>query len=628
MLVQRFNFGSASWLLILFPVSVIAQFNIPMTNPLVVGQAPAAIAVGNLNGDTFPDLAVANKTSAIGTVSIFWGTGAGGFLPAYTLTAGTRPTAIVIADFNQDGFQDMAVANQGDATVSVYINDGTGVLKFLKTYPTGSSPVALAAGDINGDGYPDLAVANSESNNVTVLLWNNAQTTFSPAQNAPAGNGPRSIVAGNFRGTGVADLLVANQLDNTVTILFNNGDKTGSFTPSPTSPIPVGTAPYSLTAADFNLDGNLDFALANLGSNNVSVMLGNGAGGFALASGSPIAVKTAPAAIAVSDFNEDGFLDLAVVNSGSNSVSILLGNGSGGFTPGQGSPFPTGNMPMSIAAADFNSDFLPDLAIANYADGTATILLNGSVGAPAMVSAASFTAAGGVAPGSMASIFNIAAMPSAGNTCSPLVTVTDFSGAKSTATVTYFGGTQTNGGQINMIVPVYAAIGSATFSAAPQVSASAGAPCAPSPTGISQKGAVTINSVAPTLFSANESGKGVASGQFYTDLLTAPPQSLYTCTPLPCTAVPFSVTKGSAALVLYGTGIRNRGSSAVTVNIGGLPFTAFYAGPLPGQPGVDGVDQVSVSLPPSLAGAGTVLVTVSIGSAMSNPVTITILPAS
>ena len=99
----------------------------------------------------------------------------------------------------------------------------------------------------------------------------------------------------------------------------------GDFGPAPGSPFAVGTKPYSIAAGDFNGDGIQDLATANYGSNNVTVLLGNGMGGFTPATGSPYAVGSAPQSLAVGDFNGDGIEDLAIANSGSANVTVLLG---------------------------------------------------------------------------------------------------------------------------------------------------------------------------------------------------------------------------------------------------------------------------------------------------------------
>ena len=91
----------------------------------------------------------------------------------------------------------------------------------------------------------------------------------------------------------------------------------------------MGTNPRSLAVADFNRDGKLDLAVANNGSDNVSVLLGNGTGGF----GTPtiLSAGVSPSSIAVGNLNADANPDLVVVNQSDNTVAIRLGNGSGGF---------------------------------------------------------------------------------------------------------------------------------------------------------------------------------------------------------------------------------------------------------------------------------------------------------
>ena len=126
------------------------------------------------------------------------------------------------------------------------------------------------------------------------------------------------------------------------------------------SPIATGTTPEGIAVGDFNGDGIPDLAVANTGSNSVSIFLGNGDGTFTLHS--TLATGTAPVMVAVADFNGDGKPDLAVTNSGSNSVSIFLGNGDGTFTlKSSFSSIEPG--PSVIVVGDFNSDGIPDIVI-------------------------------------------------------------------------------------------------------------------------------------------------------------------------------------------------------------------------------------------------------------------------
>src|SRR5437588_3031 len=154
----------------------------------------------------------------------------------------------------------------------------------------------------------------------------------------------------------------------------------GAAAASPPSPtfskalVPVGTQPLSVGMGDFNGDGRRDLAVANWGSSTVSILLGNGNGTFTQASGSPIAVGTNPRWLAAGDFNGDGTPDLAVANEGSNTVSILLGSGNGTFTA-SGSPMAVGASAQLVAVAGLNGDGAPDLAVADDGSNTVSILL-------------------------------------------------------------------------------------------------------------------------------------------------------------------------------------------------------------------------------------------------------------
>lgn len=199
-----------------------------------------------------------------------------------------------------------------------------------------------------------------------------------PGSPVNVGSRPTGVAVGDFNGDGKQDLAVANALNNNVTVLLGNG--AGGFAVAPGSPVTVGSFPYAIIAKDFNHDGKTDLAVVNSLSNNVTILLGNGAGGFASAPGSPFAVGTNPDFATTADFNGDTIPDLAVTNYLANTVTVLLGNGAGGFTPAPGSPYATGNAPQGVVALDLNKDGKMDLAIANQLDNHVTTLLGNGAG--------------------------------------------------------------------------------------------------------------------------------------------------------------------------------------------------------------------------------------------------------
>jgi hypothetical protein len=172
------------------------------------------------------------------------------------------------------------------------------------------------------------------------------------------GTGPFSIVTADFNGDTKLDLAVANQGSNTVSILLGNGN--GTF--QSRVDYATGIASSVLTTGDFNGDGNIDLVTSNHTSGTVSVLLGNGDGTF----GGHVdyAAGPDPLGITAGDFNGDGKLDLAAAEFfGSNTVAILLGNGDGSFqSPVQ---YPVGNIPEQVATGDFNGDGRLDLAVSD-----------------------------------------------------------------------------------------------------------------------------------------------------------------------------------------------------------------------------------------------------------------------
>jgi hypothetical protein len=291
-----------------------------------------------------------------------------------------------------------------------------------QAFPAGNTPEALALTDLNGDGKLDIIVGDQNGNNgrVAVLLnttpAGSTTLSFAAPQTFAVGGLPNSFAVADFNGDGRPDLAVVNASDNTMSVLLNTtpvGSSTLSFTPQQT--YAVGNGPRIVVAADFNGDGRPDLAVCNFHGDTVAVFLNTTASGAAAASfAAPqnLPVGIGPDAMVVADFNGDGRPDLAVANFADHTVSVLLDTTTAGASTFSFAPqatFAIGTQPEVLAVADFNGDARPDLAASIGIPYAASVLLN--------------TTAHGAAAASFAALATFAAGPQ-----SDCVGVGDFDG--------------------------------------------------------------------------------------------------------------------------------------------------------------------------------------------------------
>jgi hypothetical protein len=292
---------------------------------------------------------------------------------------GTRNVrTIAVGDWNGDGKRDLVTGNTGGfagGSLGALLGDGLGGFTVAGGGPI-NTPVSIAVGDWNGNGALDLATAIFNGNSVVILFWNSPSSNFVANGSIAVGSHPTSIVAGRFNADSFLDLAVANSGSNTVSILQGNGSL--GFTVSAT--VPVGTTPSFIAVGDWNNDGKLDLAVTNQASNDVTILMGDGAGGFTQAAGSPVAGGSAPVAIAAGLLDADGVPDLAIANSTTNTVTILRGDGLGGFSPMPGSPITVGSAPMDVKIGDLNGDTRSDIVVANSGDDNVMILRGNGLG--------------------------------------------------------------------------------------------------------------------------------------------------------------------------------------------------------------------------------------------------------
>ncbi|MGC1781930.1 MAG: FG-GAP-like repeat-containing protein [Acidobacteriaceae bacterium] len=315
--------------------------------------------------------------------------------PSPTLSAGKTPQGVAAADFARSGLQSLVATNSASANMQVYLATAPATFASAHAYSTCTGPKAVLATDVNQDGYPDIVVACPSSN--AVQLWVNAGAgspgSFNDLANFTVTD-PVAMAAGDFLGTGTTDLAVATGTGG-LTIYANVG---GTVV---TNTVPLTGTLTGIVTADFNNDGKLDLAVSDSANNNVHVLTGNSTGTFTLLGSYSTGAGTKPNGIVAADFNHDGNVDVATINNGNNTATVLLGSATGALTVQAAQA--TGTNPIAISVTDVNSDGKPDLVVFDSptaSTGEVDVLLGNGNGTLQTASIASLS----FVPGTLAAV--------------------------------------------------------------------------------------------------------------------------------------------------------------------------------------------------------------------------------
>jgi hypothetical protein len=377
---------------------------------------PYVVALADFNRDSHLDIVVTNTNTA--NVGVFLGNGDGTFRDQVTYLTGaigSLPNFVIVADFNTDGYNDLAVTNYGTDEVAILFGDGNGSFELTRMYSTGMgshpfgiavadfnndkhleidvtywgtgyfgvltqyyaaefanqttyltgsapNPYSIATGDFNNDNRSDVAVAISGTDNLGILLGL-GNGTFGEQMMYLIGTNsrPQYVITGDINQDNYLDIVTVNSNRNTISVIM--GYNNGTFAAQTIYSTGDGSRPSSIALGDLNNDHRLDFAIANAGTDSIGILFGFDYASFQSQKTYSNGDSLAPNGIVINDFNNDHYLDVAIVFRNSHNLDILFGLGDGTFAIASSYSTGPNSFPVMLTVNDFNNDGQVDISL-------------------------------------------------------------------------------------------------------------------------------------------------------------------------------------------------------------------------------------------------------------------------
>ncbi len=345
---------------------------------LAVGSKPEGGTLLDYDGDQDLDLAVTSESPD--KIEFFTNAGDGTFALGFVLPTGnaTSPEGLAAADFDGDGDLDVVMALFSAGQVRIALGNGNGQFVLAGSYPAGQEPSMVVAPDFNGDGKPDAAVNNRVSGDVSVYL-NDGLGGLIPMGTYAVGAETRSLAAGDLTGDGWDDLAVSSRDDHRVRLFQSLGN--GTFQTLVDLGFGTILKPHGVAIADFDHDGALDVATActgNLLTEVVGIHVQNNGGNHWVGPVNGSTGGLSPSGLAAADFDLDGIPDVAVANADSDTITAMRSSGIAGIFYSGSLQFPVGQNPeaLIVVAGDLDGNTTPDVVTFNRDSDDASILIN------------------------------------------------------------------------------------------------------------------------------------------------------------------------------------------------------------------------------------------------------------
>jgi len=291
------------------------------------------------------------------------------------LNTDNRPYSLSIGDLNNNGLNDIAVANFYSGSITIYYQHSNN--SFLSTpdarlHTTFGEPYSIDIGDLNNDGLNDILVSKLFENAVEIFYQraNNMFNTYGDTRISAYG-GPYFVDIGDLNNDGLNDFAIANGYSNEITVYYQNADNSFDYRPDRT--LFAGKWPTTITINDLNNDGLNDLAVSNFYSYTIGIYYQRNDNTLSQMADAYLNTENIASSVTSDDLNGDGLFDIIVTVSREDTVLIYFQKQDNTFSPQADIKLSAGDYTIRATIGDFNGDSLKDIISSNFYSDEITI---------------------------------------------------------------------------------------------------------------------------------------------------------------------------------------------------------------------------------------------------------------